>query len=113
MDKLMQYRELVKRHLMGLAALVKSQPLPGVETDCVFDEDRDHYLLLNVGWSKRRRVRGITLHVRLRDGKIWVEEDLTEDGIATVLVKAGVPKQDIVLGFQPPEMRPLTEFAVA
>src|SRR2546423_1197562 len=30
----------------GLAALIMRQPAPGVETLCVFDEERDHYLLL-------------------------------------------------------------------
>jgi hypothetical protein len=36
-----------------------------------------------------------------------------EVGIATELVEAGVPKEQIVLGFRPPEMRQYTEFAVA
>ena len=54
-----------------------------------------------------------TLHVRLKEGKVWVEEDMTEEGIANYWVKAGVPKEDIVLAFQHPSMRPLTEFAVA
>lgn len=113
MDKLTNYRTLVKRLLTDWQALISRQPAPGVETVCVFDEERDHYLLLNLGWSQRRRVRGTTLYVRLHNGKFWIEEDWTEDGIATHLVKAGVPKEDIVLAFHPPEMRPLTEFAVA
>ena len=41
-----------------------------------------------------------------------VEEDWTEDGIATDLVRAGVPKEDIMLGFYDPKMRQYT-FAVA
>ncbi|MBV7337555.1 XisI protein [Chloroflexi bacterium TSY] len=54
-----------------------------------------------------------TLYVRIRNGKFWIEEDWTEEGIATHLVEAGVPKSDIVLGFHAPNMRPHTEFAVA
>ncbi len=42
-----------------------------------------------------------------------IEEDWTEGGIATDLLEAGVPKEDIVLAFHPPKMRPYTEFAVA
>lgn len=60
-----------------------------------------------------KRVRGTILHVRLRDGKVWIEEDLTEDGIATYLLAAEVPKSDIVLAFQSPETGKFTEFAVA
>lgn len=113
MDKLASYRTLIQRLLSDLAALVNRQPTPGVETLCVFDQERDQYLLLKTGWSQGRRARGVTLFLRLRENKIWVEEDWTEDGIATELVKAGVPREDIVLAFHPPRVRPLTEFAVA
>jgi hypothetical protein len=113
MDRLTRYRELIKRLMSELAALVNQHPTPGVETLCAFDEERDQYLLLKTGWSQNRRVRGTTLYLRLREGKIWIEEDWTEEGIATQLVRAGVPKEDIVLAFQSPRVRPLTEFAVA
>jgi hypothetical protein len=83
------------------------------ETVCVFDEERDQYALLNVTWGQCRCVHGAQVFVRLRDGKIWIEEDWTEDGIATKLLEHGVPKDDIVLAFHPPEVRPFTEFAVA
>jgi hypothetical protein len=33
--------------------------------------------------------------------------------IITGLLEAGVPKEDIVLAFHPPEMRALTDLAVA
>jgi hypothetical protein len=55
----------------------------------------------------------MTVYVRLRDGKFWVEEDWTEEGIATALLTAGVPKEDIVLAFHEPKMRQYTDFAVA
>jgi hypothetical protein len=79
----------------------------------VFDEAHDQYMLVNVGWLRQERIRGLTLYLRLRNGKIWVEEDWLEDGIVGDLLEAGVPKSDIVLAFHHPEMRPLTEFAVA
>jgi hypothetical protein len=44
----------------------------------------------------------MTVYVRIRDRKFWIEEDWTEDGIATDLVRAGVPKEDIVLAFHEP-----------
>ena len=53
------------------------------------------------------------LYIALKDDKIWIEEDLTEDGIATYFIEHGIPKKDIVLAFHPPEMRQHTEFAVA
>jgi len=114
MDKLTRYRSLIKQLLNDYCALMNRSSAPSeVETEVVFDEQHDHYLLLNVGWSGRKRFRGTTVYLRLRNGKIWVEEDWLEEGIVKDLVAAGVPKSDIVLAFQHPEMRPLTEFAVA
>ena len=45
--------------------------------------------------------------------KVWVQQDGTEEGVALELVAAGIPKEHIVLGFQPPERRAWTDFAVA
>lgn len=112
MDTLTRYRTLVQELLTKYATLAAQRPNAGVETLLAFDEVRDQYLWLQVGWTGRRRVQGITVHVRLRDGKIWIEQDWTEEGIATDLVKAGVPKDDIVLAFHPPELRSLTDFAL-
>jgi len=113
MDKLTMYRNLIQRLLTEYAALVNRQPTPGVETLCIFDEERDHYLLVTVGWAQNHRVRNTTLYVRLRDGKFWIEEDWTKEGIAQELALAGVPHSDIVLAFTPPLLRHLTEYAPA
>jgi hypothetical protein len=63
MDKMTKYRELIERHLSELAAYANRSPNDEVETQCVFDEAHDQYLLVNVGWANRRRIRAITLHV--------------------------------------------------
>ncbi len=112
MDKLAEYRHLIKQLLTHYAELINRHPKPGKETEVIFDEERDHYMLVTTGWSDGRRIRGTTVYVRIRNSKFWIEEDWLENGIATDLLKAGVPKEDIVLAFHPPEMRPLTEFAV-
>lgn len=78
----------------------------------VFDTERDHYLLVNAGWLDRR-VHGCLVHVDLIDGKFWIQRDGTEDGIATELEAAGIPKNRIVLAFYSPRLRKETEYAVA
>jgi hypothetical protein len=116
MDKVEHYRTVITRLLAELADLLNKQH-PSQDSDvltqCVCDTERDHYLLLKVGWAGKRRIRAMTLYVRLRNGKFWIEDDMTEEGIAIDLVQAGVPKEDIVLAFQPPEVRRFTEFATA
>jgi hypothetical protein len=113
MDQLDHYRNLIKQSLTAYADLVNRQRKSNLETQLIFDTERDHYMLFRSGWWDKERVRTPTLYVRLHNGKIWIEEDWTEDGLATELLAAGVPKEDIVLAFHHPSVRPLTEFAIA
>ena len=69
--------------------------------------------MMRVGWRGETRVRRPLFYLRLKNNKIWIEEDWTKEGIAHELVLAGVPHADIVLAFQPPAMRSETEFAAA
>ncbi len=83
-----------------------------IQAEIIFDTERDRYQLVYVGWRDSKRVYGVVLHVDIIDGKIWVQQDGTEVGIANKLVELGVSKQDIVLGIDPPKMRQYTDFAV-
>lgn len=75
MDKLTEYRRLLRSKLSEYERLYNLQPTPGVETVAIFDEERDHYLVMSLGWAQDRRVRRANLYVRLREGKFWIEED--------------------------------------
>ena len=113
MDKIEHYQQLTKQYLTDFAKLMDSQPVPNLETTLLFDDEHGQYLLLKVGWTNQYRSRHTVLHVAIKNGKIWIEEDWTEEGIASYFLEQGVPHTDIVLGFQPPELRSLTKFAVA
>jgi hypothetical protein len=113
MDRLNVYRNVIKDILTRYYELDLEQPSEGIEPVLVIDEVRDHYFWAQVGWNRLGRTCGSTVYLRIKDGKIWVEEDLTEMGVTEDLLAAGVPKHDIVLGFQHPRERSLTEFAVA
>jgi XisI protein len=83
------------------------------QTEAIFDRARDRFVLMNVGWDGCERVHGCLVHVDLVDGKLWIQRDGTEHGVARELVEAGVPRDRIVLAFKPPTIRSLTEYAVA
>ena len=102
MDTVNTYRVEIKRILSAYAALVARQPKTGVETLLVEDEARDEYLWLQVGRADDHRVYDVTLHVHIVEGKIRIEQDWTEEGIASDLLQAGVPRRDIVLAFHEP-----------
>jgi hypothetical protein len=112
MDKLSHYQHLIKQFMTEFAALANRQPKPDSEMVTIFDDIHQHYLLLKLGWQEHQRLHHVTLHVRLRYDQIWIEEDWTEDGIAAWLIRQQVPPSDLVAGCTPPELRPLTEWAV-
>ncbi len=111
MEKLDFYRETVEKVLRKHAELPHSYP--ELEEYLIIDRDRNHFLLFDVGWQQQRRVHGCLTHVQIIHGKIWIQRDGIEDGVTEELVEAGVPKSDIVLGFQPPEVRQYTEYGIA
>lgn len=111
MDKLESYRSIIKRLLSRHAELKPG--IGQIATVPVFDEASDNYMVVDMGWDRTGRVHAVALHLHLVNGKVWVEADGTENGIANELVEAGIPKEDIVLGFYRPERRSLTEFAIA
>jgi len=110
MDKLENYRNIIEKLLSEYAAMPYAYG--EVERRTIFDREKDNYLLYIVGWDAGERVHGTLIHADIIDGKIWIQRDGTEDGIATDLELAGVPKSDMVLAFHEPELRKYTEYAV-
>lgn len=104
-----KYREYIQSLLSDRAKLVWDTR---IQAETIFDTVRDRYQLVYVGWRDSVRVYGVVLHVDIIDGKIWIQQDGTEVGIANELVDLGVSKTDIVLGFDSPIMRQYGEFAV-
>jgi hypothetical protein len=110
-EKVEQYRkylqEVIQRHS-------RYKPAYGeVELQTIFDTERGHYQLVHAGWHNDRRKYGCLIHADIKNGKFWIQYDGTEIGVANELVELGVPKEDIVLAYQPPYKLPYTEFAVA
>lgn len=115
MDKLDHYRDIIKKLLSQYHEMTtSSQTESSDEEDMLaFDEERGQYLWFRWGWHEKSRVRYVTVYLRIKNGKIWVEEDMTNLCVVDDLLSAGIPKSDIVLGFHPPSKRALTEFAIA
>jgi hypothetical protein len=111
MDKLTQYRESVQTLLNQYAQDDISDEQ--VEVQIIFDTDRDHYQWMNVGWQHLTRIYRCILHIDIKDGKIWIQQNLTDQDPAEELVRMGIPKEDIILGLHPPYKRPYTDYGVA
>jgi hypothetical protein len=111
MDTVAQYRQLIETLLREYARIPYAHG--EIDRETIFDRETDRYLLMLVGWEGIRRVHGCLIHVDIIDGKIWIQRDGTERGIARDLIEAGVPKEQIVLAFRSQEMRLGTGLAIA
>lgn len=98
------YREIVKDVISKYARLRPSHG--SIRLDTVFDEQQDHYALMQSGWDRGVRVRGNLIYVVLRDNKVYIEYDGIERGISDELIRRGIPKEEIVLAFLSPSSEP-------
>jgi hypothetical protein len=111
MDKLDQYRQFIQSLLGNYASFPVANG--EIESQTVFDTLQDHYQVVNIGWNGDRRVYGCVIHIDIREERVWIQHNSTELQIAQELAAMGVPREDIILGFQAPYVREYTGFGVA
>ena len=79
-----KYRNLIKSIVERHSECNSDDRL--VETQIVFDRERDRYLMFHVGWRGERRVFGCVINIEIKQEKIWIQRDGTEIGIALSLI---------------------------
>ncbi len=111
MEKIAQYQQVIK----GIMEDYVASMLANLKEEIYLVEDlvNLNYLIYHNHWKDGSRSYGCILHVRIKNEKVYVEYDGTDEAFADVFHEAGVPKADIVLAFHAPEKRPYTGFAVA
>lgn len=97
MDKMTRYRQIIQQVLEDYAHLMSTGNPVRILPVC--DSSHDQYLVVSLGWQNKRREHAIVFHAQLRDGKFFIEDDRTEEGIANLLSQAGVEEDDIMLAW--------------
>ncbi|MGB5969224.1 MAG: XisI protein [Spirulinaceae cyanobacterium] len=110
MDQLTKLYEIIYPIIKGYADLPYHDR--NLKHKLIVSDNHRDYLLMTIGWREDFKVHGCVVHLEVIDNKVWIHRDGLEDGIADDLVRAGIPKNQIVLAFHPPNIRPYTEFAV-
>ncbi|MBL1208383.1 XisI protein [Geminocystis sp. GBBB08] len=110
MDKLTEFYNIIYPIIKEYADLPYYDK--NLQHKLVISDDHKDYLLMTIGWKNDVKIHGCVVHLEIINDKIWIHRDGLEDGIADDLLRAGIPKHEIVLAFHPPEIRHLTEFAV-
>ncbi|MCC5646439.1 XisI protein [Nostoc sp. CHAB 5824] len=111
MDKLEQYRQYIQTILIKHGEYKPQRE--EIESELIFDPVHDHYQLMRVGWNGLSRIYHSVIHFDIKNDKIWIQHNMTDVDLAQELLEMGVPKDDIVLGLQPPYKRPYTGYGVA
>ena len=110
MDKLTRYRRAV---LQLLSRYAQIKPAFGdVKMELIADTEHDYYQLVSVDWDGDKRIHGCSLHLDICDGQVWVQHNGTEIEIGEELMELGVAREDIVLGFLPPQVRQFSAYGI-
>ena len=113
MDQINKNKKIVRDLIEYIASIAPSSK--DVEVQKIIDDVNGHYLMYSVGWEGMRWVYGSFVHIDVKpNGRVWVQHDGTDLRIADDLAVRGIPKKNIVIGFQAPHARVLMEgFAAA
>ena len=109
MDSVEHYSQIVINLIESYAG-VSSANEPDICNETLFDAVNHRYLLLSLGWSKGQRIHHTVIHIDIIDGYVWIQANNTDCLIAEELVESGISRGAIVLGMQPPEVRPHTVY---
>ena len=99
MDKLTQYRNYIRAILEEYRYYRPSYE--DVDVEQIVDTVHDHYQLVTVGWNDQERIHGSLLHIDIKAGKIWIQHDGTEEGIANRPSSLVYPKVILCWPFTP------------
>lgn len=110
MERIEHYRQCIQKLLVEhtRGKLMNED----IEVQTLFDTEREHYQIVNLGWDGHQRIYNCLIHLDIKNSKIWIQRNQTDTKIADELVEMGVPKEDIVLGLQPVYVREYTGFGV-
>lgn len=89
------------------------KPSDSYHVELIVDDEKKRFVLMSDGWFKYRRFYGPLIDIWLRDEKVWIYEDNTEEGVPDELLAKGLTPEEIVIAWQPEYKRELTGFAVA
>jgi XisI protein len=115
MEKIKKYQRLIIQLLNQQAAPYQKVAKGEVQEQVIIDTKQKQYQWLTIGWESEEEFKNyINIHCTIKpNGKVWLMENNTDIRVAEELVKMGIPTKDIVLGFQPPSVRAMSEYAIA
>jgi hypothetical protein len=75
-SKLLKYKSIIKDILRQHTKYRNKFPDP-YQFQVIFDDDRGHYLFLDLGWNESKYFHVTPIHIDLIGDKIWIQYDGT------------------------------------
>ena len=95
------YQDCIKRLLSEYESLQTEE----TDIELIFDDERQRYLVMRVGWVEHKRIHLCLVHIELRNHTIIIQANNTEEQLDDELVEMGIPREDIRLGLLPPDVQ--------
>lgn len=111
-DKLTKYKKILKELFKCQASLHFANE-PEVEQQLIINKEETQFIIMVVGWYEEYYKHFALLHVQLKEGKVWLHQNNTDEDVGSILEEKGIPKSELVLGFFTPFERELSDYAVA
>ncbi len=94
------YKTCIKRLLSSY------QPLKTAwsEVELLFDDERQRYMVVRVGWQQHQRIHFCLVHIDICDDMVVIQANNTEDELDKELVELGISQEKICLGLLPPDI---------
>ncbi|MBD2327599.1 XisI protein [Alkalinema sp. FACHB-956] len=109
-SRLEVYRQVIQTLLTDYAARSSTE---AVQCIPLMDGQGDHYQVLDIGWDESgKRIFKPVLHIDIIDNKIWIQENITDLDLDTLLATAGIQPSEIVIGFHSPSLRKFGIYAI-
>jgi mRNA-degrading endonuclease HigB of HigAB toxin-antitoxin module len=109
MEIIAKYRTAIQ----SLLAEVEKGSYVIPEIKSILLKDKDHYLIIRMGWSNDQNLYSIIAHIAIFDEKIWIYRNNTEYDFEEELTQQGVSKEDIVFGEISPSQRQELGYSVS
>lgn len=67
MDKLTQYQNTIKQILTEYQRISSQVTVVDIDEVLMFDDERSQYLWFNIGWKQGKRIKGISVYIRIKN----------------------------------------------
>ena len=114
-NRIKKYQHILSEYITQLAQERNTALGNDMTYQAIVDTKGNHFQLVRMGWDKHRFLYTVLIHFDINPitGSIWLQQNNTEIEVDKDLETYGITKKNIVLGFQPAYVRPMSDFAAA